>query len=186
MNDHTAGEVTQESMEKASANAVIAELRRELEVTFPVTQSDVREWFDVLETMHGASHKFDENRCEYTTDRLNYFADAERRVSEFFSAVYMYSEENRIPDGFDFEYSPGLFVRYEPMREWPSIREADGFRPVEVSTSEKIFSDGTSSRVVSIEAGNAELTYESVHLLIDYLTEAARSLVADDAPEGDS
>ena len=78
--------------------------------------------------------------------------------------------------GFETD-APGLFVHYEPLREWPGVPTIDSAKPVEVSTSEQVFSDGTTRRIVGIEASNAELTYESVHTLIDQLKDAARSLV---------
>lgn len=172
-------EVTPETMENAADAAMLAKIRKEIEEIFPVPQSDVRRWFDEMEKVRGPEYRFDDHRCEYMTYRLNYFADAERRVSEFMSTVYTYSEESRIPEGFDFETdTPGLFVHYEPLQEWPGVPKIDSQKSVEVSTFEKIFSDGTIERIVSIESGPTELTYESVHLLIDFLQEAARSLVA--------
>lgn len=76
---------------------------------------------------------------------------------------------------------PGLRVHCRPLGKWPDISEADGVANIEVTAYERVFPDGTCDRIIDIVAGPTELTYESTHLLIDFLQEAARSLVATDS-----
>ncbi len=178
MTDSTAVMAAQEVIEKAAAEAVIANLKLDVLATFPVTDQDARAWSDILGRVHGPQHQLDSDQREVLLYRMNHFADPERRSSEFWSCIYDAYESNRIPSGFEFEWEPGLFVRYQTLQEFPKIPGLADVGNVEVSTSEQVFSDGTSRRIISIEAGNAELTYESVHLLIDQLKDAARSLVA--------
>lgn len=159
------------------ANAAMEKLNREVHTTFPVAHDRIRAWFDTLEMLRGPGYRFDANEVEGAFYRMNHFPGSERRHSEFWNCVHEAYESNRIPSGFEFEWEPGLFVLYQPLREFPKIPGLTDVGNVEVSTSEQVFSDGTSRRIVSIEAGNAELTYESVHRLIDQLKDAARSLV---------
>lgn len=161
----------------AEANAATEKLNCEVRTIFPVSHDCIRTWFDVLEKLRGPGYHFDSNGVEGAVYRMNHFPDSERRHSEFWNCVHEAYESNRIPSGFEFEWEPGLFVLYQPIQEFPKILGLGDIGNVEVSTSEQVFSDGTTRRIVGIEASNAELTYESVHTLIDQLKDAARSLV---------
>ncbi|MFI8660128.1 hypothetical protein ACIGKR_09065 [Rhodococcus qingshengii] len=161
---------------KAHYDAAVAAVSVFVAGNFPVSENEFRALFQPI-TLHGPEYDFSDEEIESGLFRMNHFSDPDRRQSECMSWIYETCEQRLIPEGYDFavgqnDAGDDIFVRYDEVQNWPAIPESNGMQNVNVSVSKQNFSDGTNRHIVTLDAGTAELTHESLCLLIDQLRDA--------------
>ncbi|MCZ9635284.1 hypothetical protein [Rhodococcus sp. BH5] len=162
--------------------------RELLEISNP-SMSVIKNWERCLIASRGDGYKMTRAQRKELKTLLGWCPDADKRPSTFWSRIHDYFEHNRTPEGFDYAYKQNeagedIYVHYEEIRTWPSVPESAGMQNVNVSVSKQSFSDGASRHIVTVDAGAAELTYESLCLLIDQLRDAEALIETATTPSG--
>lgn len=161
---------------KAHYDDAVAAISAFVTGNLPVPENEFRTLFQPIR-LHGPEYDFSDDEIESGLFRMNHFVDPDRRQSECMSWIYETCEQRLIPEGYDFAVGQNdagqtIYVHYEELQTWPSVPESAGMQNVNVSVSKQSFSDGTNRHIVTLDAGTAELTYESLCALIDQLRDA--------------